>query len=197
MDRDVSDIVKSPEALRMLEFVTKNFYSRSYTAQWLFEVIGREYDEMAAWSRHLAREIFPQTCTWSIGLWEWVYGLTPGESFSLDFRRRRVIEKIIGDAPVNPETIRRGVENLTGFEVIVTENTAPYSFIVDIFSEGKPWDYAGICRHLQNTKPAHLALDVIDRLTPTHPTAVYYGAGFTEHIRELYAEEGCTWPHSP
>ena len=30
--------------------MTKGFYSNSYTGLWIYEVIGREWDEMRAWA---------------------------------------------------------------------------------------------------------------------------------------------------
>lgn len=156
-----NDIVKSPEAAIMLGMATKDFYDDAYTALWMFEVIGREYDEMAEWARGLRQEVNPQTCTWSIDIWEWVYGFEPDDSLQPDYRRQRILAHIVGDAPINPEVIRRGVAALTGAKVEVIENTAPYTFEVVISPTGKPLNYIGIWKYIRKIKPSHLAFDAL------------------------------------
>ena len=49
MSKPDLDITRSPEAQMFLRSVTDGFYNRSYLALWLYEVIGREWDEMAGW----------------------------------------------------------------------------------------------------------------------------------------------------
>jgi uncharacterized protein YmfQ (DUF2313 family) len=159
MDR--TDIITSPEAARMLGMVTKDFYNESYIALWLFEVTGREYDEMAEWSRGLNTEIFPQTGTWSIGIWEELYGLEQGVHLPLRERQKRILAHIIGEAPINPEVIRSGVAALTDTEVTVAEGIAPYTFSVSINTMGMSPDYQEIWRYVRRIKPSHLSFEML------------------------------------
>ena len=145
----------------MLGMVTKDFYSEAYIALWMFEVIGHEYDEMAAWALRLRDEAFPQTCTWSIAIWEWVYGFPVDEELSLPYRRNRILAHIIGEAPLNPEVIRRGVAALTEAEVEIIENVAPYTFKVVVTPSGASVNYSEIWRYLRRIKPAHLSFLLI------------------------------------
>ena len=85
---DLDTIIQSPEAETFLGMVTKGFYSNSYTGLWMYEVIGREWDEMRGWAEELQNEIHPQTCTWSVAIWEWVYGIEPDETLPLEYRRQ-------------------------------------------------------------------------------------------------------------
>jgi len=94
----------------------------------MYEVIGREWDELREWSEGMRTEIHPQTCTWSIPVWEWVYGFEPDESLTLEDRRRRVLSKVFGVKPINPESIRRGVSAVAGMDAKVTDLTNPYGF---------------------------------------------------------------------
>ena len=160
MDKATDNIIQSPAAERMLQMVTKDFYGRAYIAQWMFEAIGREYDEVTRYARELRYEIHPQTCTWSISIWEWVYGFEPDDALPLDYRRQRILAHIIGDAPINPEVIRRGVAAYTGAEVEIRENVAPYTFEVVINPSDKPLNYLGVRRYVRRIKPSHLSFDV-------------------------------------
>ena len=169
MSKPELDIIRSQSAEVFLRSVTKGFYNQSYTALWMYEVIGREWDELREWSEGMRAEIHPQTCTWSIPIWEWVYGFGPDESLTLEERRRRVLSKVFGVKPINPESIRRGVSAVAGMEASVTDFTNPYGFgitllpdiettpdeaILAAIQDGK------ITRYVRKVKPAHLRVDI-------------------------------------
>lgn len=160
---DLEGIIRSPSAETFLRMVTKGFYDNSYIGLWMYEVIGREWDEMRKWSEGLKDEINPQTCTWSIGIWEWVYGIETDESLPIEYRRQRILAKIIGVRPINPEIIRRGVAALMGGEpdeVEVNDFVGPYRFEVILHPSGKsPFNYARIFEYVQEIKPSHLAFE--------------------------------------
>ena len=157
-------IITSAEAQAFLQMVTKGFYSQSYTGLWIFEVIGREWDELRAWADGMKDEIFPQTCTWSVGIWEWVYGIETDETLGLDFRRQRILAKIRSVRPINPETIRRGVAALIGAStdaVEVNDLVGPYRFEVIIHPQETPFPYNRINPYIREIKPSHLAFETV------------------------------------
>jgi len=158
---DLDTIIQSPEAETFLRMVTKGFYDNSYTGLWLYEVIGREWDEMLEWAEGLKNEIHPQTCTWSIDLWELLYGIEPDEGLPLEYRRKRVLAKIVGVKPINPKEISRGVSALIGGTngwVEVHDLTEPYRFELILHQIGdKPLNYANIFSFVRAIKPSHLA----------------------------------------
>lgn len=160
----VRQIITSREAKKFLSMVTKDFYNDSYLGLWIFEVIGREWDEMRAWAEGLKNEINPQTCTWSIAIWEWVYGIEADESLGLEFRRQRILAKICAVKPINPEMIRRGVAALIGAEaeaVEVNDFTGPYRFEVILHPQETPFPYNRIEKFIREIKPSHLAFDTL------------------------------------
>ncbi len=160
MSKPDLDIIHSPEAKVFLRSVTAGFYNRSRLGLWMYEVIGREWDEMAAWSNDLKQEIFVQTCTWSIAIWEWVYGFEPDESMTLEERRQRILSKILGVRPINPEVLRRGISVVAGADAVVTDFTAPYSFGVTLNVTNKPIPMERVLQYIGEHKPAHLAVSV-------------------------------------
>jgi hypothetical protein len=161
MNKPMNEIIKSPGAETLLRMVTDGFYDRSRIALWMFEVIGREYDGMAAWARELKYEIFPQTCTWGIAIWEFVYGFEPDGSLPLEFRRARILSHRLTHPPVNPARIEAALSQLTGTPVHITEFAAPYTFHVDIDeSGGSIFDHQQALRQLRRMKPSHLSFTV-------------------------------------
>lgn len=156
---DLEGIIRSPSAETFLRMVTKGFYDNSYMGLWMYEVIGREWDEMRAWADGLKEEINPQTCTWSIGIWEWVYGFEPDDSLQLEYRRQRIMSKVIGTRPINPEAIRRGVEKITNCDVDIRDFAAPYRFALTIHmpEDRDIFLYDSVREYVRTVKPSHLA----------------------------------------
>ena len=156
---DLDGIIRSPSAETFLRMVTKGFYDNSYTGLWMYEVIGREWDEMRKWAEGLKDEINPQTCTWSIGIWEWVYGIKTDKTLQLEYRRQRILAKILGTKPVNPEVIRRGVARITGCDVDITDFAGPYRFALKIHmqEDGDTLPYGLVREYIRIVKPSHLA----------------------------------------
>ena len=137
MSKPELDIIHSPEAETFLQMVTKGFYDRSYIGLWIYEVIGREWDELRRWSEGMRTEIHPQTCTWSIAVWEWVYGFEPDENMTLPLRRQRLLQKISGARPVNQDLFRRNIANILSIpieSVTIDELAGPYAFSVSILN---------------------------------------------------------------
>ena len=170
MSKPELDIIRSPEAAAFLRSVTKGFYSQSFTGLWIYEVIGREWDGLREWSEGMRTEIHPQTCTWSIAVWEWVYGFEPDESMSLEERRRRVLSRIFSAKPVNPEVLRRGISATAGAEAEVIDFTAPYSFGVTLHITGGPIPMERVLRFIYETKPAHLSVNITVVFPPIKST---------------------------
>lgn len=162
MTKPALDIIRSPEAEAFLHSVTQGFYNQSYIGLWMYEVMGREWDELREWSEGMRTEIHPQTCTWSIGIWEWVYGFEPDESLTLEERRRRVLSRIFSTRPINPEVLRRGITATAGAETEVIDFVAPYTFSVTLRITNNPIPMERILRYIYETKPAHLSVASVE-----------------------------------
>lgn len=196
MSKTNYDIIHSPEAETFLHMVTKGFYDRSYIGLWLYEVIGREWDEMAAWAGGMKTEIHPQTCTWSIAIWEWVYGIESDNALPLEHRRQRILAKIIGVRPINPEVIRRGVTALISglnAKVEVNDFVGPYRFdvVLHLAGEAPLNNYAKISSYIRKIKPAHLAYN----LRGKYPSKFYIDIKLLSSVRfisEFYPRKN--WP---
>lgn len=166
MSKPDYNIIHSPEAETFLRMVTKGFYDRSYSGLWLYEVIGREWDEMAAWAEGMKTEIHPQTCTWSIAIWEWVYGIESDDALPLEYRRQRILTKILGVRPINPEVLRKNMATLIGTTekaVNINPLIGPYRFEITLDLSGlqKPIPYVEVTNYIQSAKPAHLTSEVM------------------------------------
>lgn len=149
----------------MLSMVTKNFYDRSALALRFFQGLGEEFDEAAAWVEALKWESFPQTCTWSVGLWEFLYDITSDERLSLDVRRQQIMARVLYRAPINPETIRAVVVALTGANgVELNDFVAPYTFEVIVEHDEPIENMTQVWEFVYRMKPSHLSFRLYLRL---------------------------------
>lgn len=150
------DIVKSDAGKKALKRVSQDFYNRSYLALWLFEVIGREWDETRKWTEDLKYEAFPQTCTWSISEWEKLYGIESDESLPLEYRRKMLMAKKIQRALMNPEIIRTCAEAFTGTNIDVIDPSGPYCFMIVIHPLVRDFNFKELQNYINTMKPSHL-----------------------------------------
>lgn len=177
MPKPELDIIHSTEAETFLRSVTKGFYNQSFIGLWIYEVIGREWDELRKWSDGMHTEIHPQTCTWSIAVWEWVYGFEPDESLTLEERRRRILSKVFSIRPINLEALRRGISAVSGAEAEVKDFVAPYRFSVMLNTTDNPIPMEHILRYICETKPAHLSVASVKVMFPIIENTLHIGGG--------------------
>ena len=195
MNKPALDIIKSPSAERMRQMATEGFYDRSRVALWMFEVIGREWDEMGDWAWDLRNEIFPQTCTWSLPIWEWVYGFEPDDTLSLEFRRQRILSKRLERPPINPARIEAALAALTGGTVNITDFVKPYTFRVDVGETGETiYDYREALKTLRKMKPSHLSFNYESYTEPEVDIGVYFATAPAYVLKQYIV---CDQPELP
>ncbi len=151
-------ILTSPSGQHMIDRVSP-IYDDSYVALWMFQAIGLEYDKLWYIARTLPDQLFPETATWAIELWEQRYGIAPQESWTLEERRKRIIAARSIPKPFTPAILERYIYNLTGRAAVVDEHTGPYSFHVTIVSqEGElPLNLNEVERWIKSHKPSHMS----------------------------------------
>lgn len=165
MSRPELNIIRSPSAEAFLRMVTQGFYNRSAMALWIYEVIGREWDELRVIVEGMQAETQPQTCSWSMGLWEWMYGIEADGGLPLEHRRQTLMRQICGVKPANPAMFRRGLAALLGTgeeDIEIRDFLRPYTFGVIFHPTGTTaFDYKRVRAYLDASKPAHLAYQLI------------------------------------
>ena len=142
----------------MLAMVTRGFYDRSRLALWMFEAIGREYDDMAKWARELKFEAFPQTCTWSAGIWESAYGTAADGNAPLHRRRERLLAKKMDRPPISPARVEAALSLILGCPVEIKENIAPHTFGVTAHTaDGETYNFRSALSALRKLKQSHMS----------------------------------------
>lgn len=157
---DIEKFPTSPSAVRMLSRVSP-IYERSYVGKWLYQVMGLEIDTVRGRFEELRAQAFPETATWGLSYWEQRYGITPPDGQSIEERRRAILTKRGLREPMNPAKMEWIIEMMTGCTAHVTEDTAPYTFTVEV--ETNPalgaFNFDAVFSKLKRIKPSHLKME--------------------------------------
>lgn len=185
---DLKDsILKSPTGQRMLSRVSP-IYDNSYVGLWLFEAIGQEYDELWQIMDEFPLQLFPETATWSLGLWERRYGLTVPSASTIEERRMNIKIKRDARPPMNPARIEALAETITGAEASVKEGVAPFTFQL-ILSNDTDYSAAKLEETIKTYKPAHMSCDII-RVITLSGAPLYYGSALCQSVVFEFTERG-------
>jgi len=154
-------IVQSTAAKRMIEMASP-IYEDSYVGSWIFEILGRSWDEVWEIIDDMPNQLFPHMVTWLIDLWERRYGITPNIGDDLDTRRRRLLEAEAQPQPFTPWALDQYVYAQCGRHVVVDEHIAPYTFGVYIVDnvDALPLDYSKVRRHIIKHKHSHMSFEL-------------------------------------
>ena len=163
---------------RMLNMVAP-IYDRSKLFLYIFQAIGTVLEkDMKFAEEDLIAQMFPQTTTWGINLWEREYGIIPDPSWDLEQRRKNLVSAMQYKAPITPKKIADRVSAMTGLEASVQENVAPNTIRVII--ESYTPNYEEVNRVLDKILPAHLCYETNINDNVNSEAVQYYGIVMNE-----------------
>ena len=90
---NLEEFPTSESALRMLSYVSEDFYKKSYVGKWLFQVMGLEYDEARKLVEELPYQMFVETATWGLMYHELKWQLPIRNNLSYEERRKLIYQK--------------------------------------------------------------------------------------------------------
>ena len=135
MNVDLEKFPSSEAAKRMLSYVTKGWYDKSYVGKWVYEVMGREIDSAVDFFEELPLQYFVNTATWGLKYHEMKYGLPIREDLSYEERRKIIREKKDTKAPMTPWRMEQILKGATDYEVHVYDiNDGHYFEHPNLFS---------------------------------------------------------------
>lgn len=155
------EIIKSVSAGRMLDRVSP-IYNDSYVGLWIFEAIGREYDGLWDIIHELPDQLFPESVTWAIELWERRYGITPPATATLEERRRKLLAARSTPSPFTPAALQRYIQQLVRRQSEVLDHIGPYTFGVFITASDNmdTSDTEAINAYIKRHKPSHMSFEL-------------------------------------
>ena len=103
-------------------------------------------------------QVFLETATWGLDLWEKQLGLETEAEKNLEYRRSRIKSKLRGQGTATIAMIQNLSESFSGGETEIIEHPEQYSFDIKFCgSVGTPPNLDDLTAALNETIPAHLS----------------------------------------
>lgn len=164
-------------------------YNNSVIMKSLYEAIGKEYDNIDDQIEDVKLQLFPQTATWGLKYWEERTGLPINIDEPIQSRRNKVIAKLQSRHIMNPKRMAMVLQKYTGADIKVIENTAPYTFEIDLIGRTTfPKSLEELYKTVKKIKPSHLAVNY--KLISISSLNIYFAA------TTLCGEEIAVYPWS-
>lgn len=116
-----------------------------------------KYDEAL---EDLLLQVFPQTATWSLRLWEEFCGIITIEGLDVNIRRSKVMAKLSQVSPITPNIMKSMISKFTDGIVKIIQDTSQYSFFIDFQIKSKILNLKEMYETIEYVKPAHLDYDL-------------------------------------
>ena len=146
---------------RLMQHMPK-YYRDIVEIEELQKAIDLQLDELDIMSNEVLKQFFIYTATWSLPIWERIFGLTVGDTTSnLKERRENIISKLRSYGTTTKEMIARVAKAFTNGEIEVIEDNPNYSFKIKFTSiVGIPDNLENFKKVVATIKPAHLNFNV-------------------------------------
>ena len=89
---DLESFPTNEVARRLLTYVTRGWYDKSYVGKWIFEVIGLELDSAIKRVEELQNQAFLEKADWGLYFHELMYGIPMNAADDIEERRRTILK---------------------------------------------------------------------------------------------------------
>lgn len=146
---------------RLMQHMPK-YYRDIVEIEELQNAIDLQLDELDIMSNEVLKQFFIYTATWSLPIWERIFGLTVGDTISnLKERRENIISKLRSYGTTTKDMIAKVAKAFTNGEIEVIEDNPNYSFTIKFTSiVGIPDNLENFKKVVATIKPAHLNFNV-------------------------------------
>lgn len=154
-------LLHSETGKAMFDWIS-NIYDNSKVMVELYEALGQEFDDINLLVDDISKQMFIQTATWGLRLWEARFNLPINENDSYIERRNKALAKLQTRVTINPLTMATIIKNICGIDTIINEWVDEYVFEVRFVSLiGVPKEIEQIQHALDRVKPAHMKYRLI------------------------------------
>lgn len=159
----MTEVLTSESGKRMLGYWPA-IYRDSYILQAIYQANGQEMDDLDVLTDEVRLQLFPQTATWGLRIWEQSLGLPVIESQPLELRRAKVESRLMTRYPITraqmENIVNQFVSNKSAQISVYPER---YAFRVEIPAGDFVWIDA-LVDAVHYAKPAHLTFYLLLRL---------------------------------
>lgn len=139
--------------------------SKIYTSQ--SNAKGQEFNLLRQAIDDILDQMYVETATWGLRLWEKYCGIPTNSADSIEMRRSRIIAKLSRCSPLTPYEIKRLLSDYTNAQVDIKQYYSEYKFeTIFKIKEQFGGKLKGIMDEIEEVKPAHLEYAItLDYLT--------------------------------
>lgn len=184
-----SDIeLHAPDLMSLLPW----YYKSNTTMEELQDSSAKELGRLYYNLEDLINQLFVDTATWGLSIYEKELGLQTNMGLSYEERREIIKAKLRGRGTTTKEMIKDTAEAFSGGEVDVIEYPEEYKFVVKFIGvKGIPRNMQAFIDMLETIKPAHLAYEFKYTYTVwNHLTDLTWGQANAMTWDELRVYEG-------
>lgn len=143
----------------LFELLPEGYYEENATMIELQKILGTDTDEMQINIDKLINEIFLHTASDTLSRYELIFGIKANSNKPDEFRRDRLITKMMGQGTVTKQFVKNISEQYSNGKVEIEEDSKNYIVKV-IFSGsiGIPPNFDDLKATLKEIVPAHLEI---------------------------------------
>ncbi len=164
-------------------------YEESRLMQAIQDAIARSSLNLKMRVQDVVNQFFPQTCTFTIDLWEESVGIKPDNSKTLAERRAAVLSRRVRLESLTPERLAAILTPLVGDGrgVVVEEGIGKHTFRVSVVSGDTRYSQRRVIEKIEEVKPSHKSYQ-IGHIFPTIEVELE-GQFIAQKFRPKYAGE--------
>ncbi|WP_321994838.1 YmfQ family protein [Clostridium butyricum] len=148
---------RSPDLMKYLPY----YYYESAATKNLMEVHSLEVGKADLYIEDVEKQLYINTATWGLNLWEDVFGIATNLNSSYEDRREVIKARMRGQGTTTKAMIKNVAESFSGGEVKIIEDNENYKFIVKFIGvKGIPRNMGNFLDMLETIKPAHLGYEI-------------------------------------
>jgi hypothetical protein len=152
------EILTNALGSQMLDMVAP-IYDKSLITLWIFQAFGMTMEEETDFVEgDFIAQMFPETVTWGINLWEEEFGITPDVSKTLQQRREYLMSVMYSSNYMTPYRVKQIIYGITGLESQIIENVAPNT--IGILIDGYYENITEVEAELDRKLPAHIVYNL-------------------------------------
>lgn len=159
---DLEHFPANEVAQRLLTYVTRGWYDKSYVGKWIFEVMGLELDTAIKRIEEAQSQAFPETAAWGMYFHELTYGIPIDRTKDIDDRRKAVVNRRDRTArsSITPYRLENIIQTVFGLSASASEQVEKYIFNVDLLigADYPIYSVDALLEYLRKIKPSHLAM---------------------------------------
>lgn len=154
-------LITSPSANRMLNYISPVYDNDPYMLQ-VFEVIGKEIDEVVNWINDIENQPYPQFATFTLSFWEESIGLEVDNKLTTEERQNRIVTRLSTYFPITKQRLEKILSSVSGVPVEIEDFVEPYTFNV-VLGFGQV-SFKDLVIKTGEVKPAHLSYHITQKL---------------------------------